>query len=60
LLAKLEWELGLIFGTGFKTGNWIFFSPTESSMMVSNQPDSWLHLCLEPRFVKRKEGKKKK
>jgi hypothetical protein len=51
-------------GTGFDFWNWIqnwkldFCFATESSMMVSNQPHSWLHLCLEPRFVKRKKEKK--
>jgi len=52
-------------GTGFDFWNWIqnwklnLFFPTELSMIVSNQPDSWFHLGLEPelepRFVKRKK-----
>jgi len=40
----------------------ILFCSTESRMMVSNQPDSWFQLCLEPelepRFVKTKKVKK--
>jgi hypothetical protein len=56
-------------GTGFDFWNWIhnrkldflIFLYTELSMVVSNQPDSWFHFCLEPelepRFVKRKKEK---